>query len=106
MLKVLFLCLTMVLPDNIMIFSDSTWCKPCKKMRDEVFSDKEVKEELKKFTLRDNITQKVYDGWNVDTIPTIIIYKDVEGIGPVEIKRHSGFMDKKKFLEFLREKKD
>lgn len=106
MLKVLLISLITILPDNIMIFTNTTWCKPCRKMEAEVFSDKEVKEELKNFTMRGPITPEVYDGWGVTKIPTIIIYKNVEGIGPVELKRHTGFMDKKQFLEFLKEKKD
>lgn len=100
---ILYIALFMQVPEqNLLIFSNASWCKPCIKMKQEVFTDDEVKTELKSFTINDNLGDKDYKNWKVDKIPTFIIIENVSGIGYVEKRRFTGFMDKKKFLEFLK----
>ena len=89
--------------NNKLLFFTGKWCSPCRIMRREVFTDKEV---TKAITLKvtpvminidDPNTKGLINHYMVNTTPTTII-TDAEG---KVIDKVVGKIEKKKFLEML-----
>jgi thiol:disulfide interchange protein len=85
---------------KVVLFFHANWCKWCKKMENESFSDDKVKQALKKYILasldadqNENATSK----YGVSGIPALIM---IDGKGNV-IKK-ANYMDASKFVSWLK----
>lgn len=74
----------------------ANWCGPCK-MFAPIFEEVSNEENINFVKLDVDKSGDVARKYGVMSIPTIILFKDGK-----EAKRHTGFMSKEKFREFLK----
>jgi thioredoxin-related protein len=88
---------------KVVLFFHASWCKWCKKMTQESFSDDKVKELLKNYILADIDTdsnREVASKYKVAGIPALFMI-DSKG----SIIQQDNYMDAKKFADWLDVKK-
>lgn len=74
----------------------ATWCGPCK-MFGPIFEETSKEKDINFIKLDVDKASEVAREYGVMSIPTIILFKNGE-----EIKRHTGFISKEEFNEFLK----
>lgn len=87
---------------NIMVLFGASWCVPCQKMEhDTLFSmrSKNALESQNLLFIKIDVekNQKISDNYNIKSLPTSII---IDGSGK-EIKRKSGFMNVRDFVNWI-----
>ena len=90
--------------DKIIIDFWADWCMQCKELDAKTFSNEKVKEVLKGFkgfksdlTKSNDEVSKIYKDFKIISLPTVLIF-DSKGN---EVKRITGFMEPKEFLEII-----
>lgn len=102
----LFLVTNVSSGEDLLLFFSWERCGPCHKMKDRVWPNKLVQEEVSNFTfyevVLDNDPFSVMQ-WNVTAYPTTILAKK-EGNSVREVRRVVGYQSASELLRFLRKK--
>lgn len=84
---------------TLLIFS-APWCKYCQIAKNDINTDKELSETIKKYEViivNYDIDKDMVDGYNIKTIPTFIILENKK-----EVKRCVGYKGAKNLNQFIK----
>lgn len=85
-----------LIKDEAVVDFYATWCGPCK-MFGPIFEETSNNSKITFIKLDVDKSSDIAREYGVMSIPTIILFKDGK-----EVKRHTGFMSKEDFIEFLK----